>query len=86
MIGLIISFGAGVFFGAFIMSACVLAGRKDKDQERRFTMAVFRVEKTRDFTVMSNQTGNNYDATVILADTGGKYVNYRLEFDKPKRR
>ena len=45
MIGLIISFGAkydvvtgylddaqaGVFFGAFIMSACVLAGRKDKD-------------------------------------------------------
>lgn len=56
MMGLIISFGAGVFFGAFIMSACVLAGRKDKDkdQERRFTMAVFRVEKTRDFTVMSN--------------------------------
>ena len=33
MIGLIISFGAGVFFGAFIMSACVLAGRKDKDKD-----------------------------------------------------
>lgn len=31
MIGLIISFGAEVFFGAFIMTACVLAGRKDKD-------------------------------------------------------
>ena len=30
----------------------------------------------------SDKTGNDYDATVVLADTGGKYVNYKLEFDK----
>ncbi len=33
MLGLIISFSAGVFFGAFIMSLCVLAGRADRDME-----------------------------------------------------
>ena len=25
------------------------------------------------------KTGKTYDATVLLADTGGKYVNYRVE-------
>lgn len=34
----------------------------------------------------SDKTDNNYDATVVLADTGGKYVNYKLEFDKSKER
>ena len=27
----------------------------------------------------SEKTGKIYDATVLLADTGGKYVNYRVE-------
>ena len=27
----------------------------------------------------SEKTGKTYDATVLLADTGGKYVNYRVE-------
>ena len=27
----------------------------------------------------SEKTGKTYDATVLLADTGGKYVNYRIE-------
>ena len=27
----------------------------------------------------SEKTGTTYDATVLLADTGGKYVNYRVE-------
>ena len=27
----------------------------------------------------SEKTGETYDATVLLADTGGKYVNYRVE-------
>lgn len=30
----------------------------------------------------SEKTGKTYDATVFLSDTGGKYVNYRLEFTK----
>lgn len=28
----------------------------------------------------SPKTGKTYDATVLLADTGGKYVNFKLEF------
>ena len=27
----------------------------------------------------SVKTGKTYDGTVLLADTGGKYVNYRIE-------
>ena len=27
----------------------------------------------------SMKTGKTYDGTVLLADTGGKYVNYRME-------
>lgn len=25
------------------------------------------------------KTGKTYDGTVLLSDTGGKYVNYRVE-------
>ena len=27
----------------------------------------------------SLRTGKTYDGTIVLADTGGKYVNYRIE-------
>ena len=30
----------------------------------------------------SPKTGKTYDGTVVLADTGGKYVNYRIEVKK----
>jgi len=30
---------------------------------------------------VSEKTGKTYDATVVLDDTGGKYVNFKLEFD-----
>ena len=30
----------------------------------------------------SEKTGKTYDATVLLADTGGKYINYRVEHKK----
>lgn len=32
----------------------------------------------------SPKTGKTYDGTVVLADTGGKYVNYRIEITKKK--
>ena len=32
----------------------------------------------------SPKTGKTYDGTVLLADTGGKYVNYRIEILKKK--
>ncbi len=34
----------------------------------------------------SEKTGNTYDAVVLLDDTGGKYVNFRLEFPAKKGR
>ena len=32
----------------------------------------------------SPKTGKTYDGTVVLADTGGKYVNYKIEIPKKK--
>ena len=32
----------------------------------------------------SEKKGNTYDATVILEDTGGKFINFKLEFSKRK--
>ena len=32
----------------------------------------------------SPTTGKTYDGTIVLADTGGKYVNYRIELSKKK--
>ena len=32
----------------------------------------------------SEKSGKTYDATVLLDDSGGKYVNFKTEFDKPK--
>ena len=32
--------------------------------------------------LFSPKTGKTYDSTVLLADTGGKYVNYRMEWKK----
>ena len=34
----------------------------------------------------SEKTGRTYDAEVILDDTGGKYVNFKLEFPVKKGR
>ena len=34
----------------------------------------------------SEKTGKTYDATVVLDDDGGKYVNFRLEFDAGGRK
>ena len=32
--------------------------------------------------LFSPKTGKTYDGTVLLADTGGKYVNFRMEWKK----
>ena len=34
----------------------------------------------------SEKKGSTYDAVVILNDTGGKYVNFKLEFPRRKER
>ena len=30
----------------------------------------------------SQKTGKTYEGSIVLADTGGKYVNYRVELTK----
>ena len=32
----------------------------------------------------SPKTGKTYDGTVLLADTGGKYINYRIAVQRDK--
>ena len=32
----------------------------------------------------SPKTGKTYDGAIVLADTGGKYVNYKIELTKKK--
>ena len=32
----------------------------------------------------SPKTGKTYNGTIVLADTGGRYVNYRIELPKKK--
>ena len=32
----------------------------------------------------SEKKGSAYDATVLLDDTGGKYINFKLEFEKKR--
>ena len=32
----------------------------------------------------SEKTGKTYDAIIILNDTGGKYVNFKMEFPAKK--
>ena len=34
----------------------------------------------------SEKTGKTYDATVVLEDDGGKFVNFRLEFDRKDKK
>lgn len=34
----------------------------------------------------SEKTGKTYDADVLLADTGGKYVNYKIKLKQTKKK
>lgn len=45
----------------------------------KIAAALLKNGKTKVIGLYSEKTGKTYDATVLLADTGGKYVNYRVE-------
>ena len=53
---------------------------KDAHQGRRRRAAEGRAGQA--IGCYSEKTGKTYDAAVVLDDDGGKYVNFRLEFDK----
>lgn len=45
----------------------------------KIAAALLKNSKAKVKGLYSEKTGKTYDATVLLADTGGKYVNYRVE-------
>ena len=45
----------------------------------KIAVALLKNGKAKVKGLYSEKTGKTYDATVLLADTGGKYVNYRVE-------
>ena len=45
----------------------------------KIAVALLKDGKAKVKGLYSEKTGKTYDATVLLADTGGKYVNYRVE-------
>ena len=46
---------------------------------RTSSAALLKDGKTKVKGLRSLRTGKTYDGTIVLADTGGKYVNYRIE-------
>ena len=50
----------------------------------KFAAALLKSGKANIKRLYSPKTGKTYDGTVVLADTGGKYVNYRIEITKKK--
>ena len=48
----------------------------------KIAAALLKSGKAKVKDLYSPKTGKTYDGTVLLADTGGKYVNYRIEVQK----
>lgn len=59
---------------------------KKKELTKKIAADLLAKGKSKVKELYSEKADKTYDATVVLADTGGKYVNYRLEFEKRKRR
>ena len=52
--------------------------------KKRTVAALLQSGKVNVKKLYSPKTGKTYDGTIVLADTGGKYVNYRIELPKKK--
>jgi DNA topoisomerase-3 len=88
--------GSGIIEGpkGFFCSnrACAFALRKDnrffaaKKKKLTKTVAAALLKEGRVFfsDLYSEKTGKTYGATIVLDDDGGKYVNFRLEFEGRK--
>ena len=55
---------------------------KHKELTRKIAAALLKHGRVQMKDLFSEKKGVLYDATVVLDDTGGKYVRYKLEFDK----
>ena len=57
---------------------------KRKELTRKIAAALLKDGKVKMTGLYSEKKGILYDATIVMEDTGGKYVNFRLEFDHKK--
>ena len=55
-----------------------------KEMTRKMAADLLKKGRTSVKGMWSEKKGSTYDAVVILEDTGGKYVNFKLEFPKRK--
>lgn len=53
---------------------------KHKELTKKIAVALLKSGRVNLNGLYSEKTGKSYDAVVLLADTGGKYVNFKLEF------
>jgi DNA topoisomerase-3 len=59
---------------------------KKKELTKSVAAALLKDGRVKMTGLYSEKTGKTYDAVVILADDGGKYVNFKLEFEKKDKR
>ena len=57
---------------------------KRKELTKKAAAALLKDGKVKMTGLYSEKKGILYDATIVMEDTGGKYVNFRLEFDHKK--
>ena len=58
---------------------------KRKELTKKVAAALLKTGRVRMTGLFSEKKGILYDATIVMEDTGGKYVNFKLEFEKGKR-
>jgi len=59
---------------------------KRKELTRKIAAALLKNGRVRVTDLFSEKKGVLYDATIVLADDGGKFVRYKLEFDNKTKR
>lgn len=55
---------------------------KRKELTKKVAAALLKYGKVKMTGLFSEKKGILYDATIVMEDTGGKFVNFKLEFDK----
>lgn len=57
---------------------------KRKELTKKVATALLKTGKVKMTGLFSEKKGILYDATIVMDDTGGKYVNFKLEFENKK--
>jgi len=58
---------------------------RKKELTRKMAMDLLKKGRTHVKDLWSEKKAKTYDATVLLDDTGGKYINFKLEFQNKRK-